>query len=62
MFNLSGLGDANYDLLLIGWGAQAVQSGVPFHGGSAQYTSAGEVGRDALLAEGWTITDGGGPI
>jgi surface protein len=60
MFRNTALDDANYNPLLISWGAQAVQSGVTFHGGSAKYSPAGKVGRDALLAEGWTITDGGG--
>jgi hypothetical protein len=62
MLNGATLSTANYDALLISWGAQAVKPNVTFHGGNATYTSAGEVGRDALLAEGWTITDGGGPV
>ena len=59
MFLDATLSTANYDALLIGWGAQSVQPNVSFHGGNSTYTSAGEVGRDALLAEGWVITDGG---
>ena len=61
MFNGVTLSTANYDALLIGWGAQTVQSGVSFHGGNSTYTGGGaaEDGRDSLLAQGWTIIDGG---
>jgi surface protein len=59
MFTGAPLSVANYDAILIGWGAQSQPSGVTFHGGELGYTSAGEVGRDQLLARGWSITDGG---
>ena len=52
------LTQANYDALLSSWGQQAVQSSVTFDGGTSQYCS-GKDGRDLLLAESWSITDGG---
>jgi surface protein len=56
------LSTTNYDLLLAGWGAQTVQSGVAFHAGNSVYSGGGaaEAGRDSLLAQGWTIIDGSG--
>jgi len=61
MFQGVTLSTANYDALLIGWGAQTVQSGVAFHGGSSTYTGGGaaEDGRDSLLDQGWMIVDDG---
>ena len=61
MFNGVTLSTTNYGLLLAGWGAQTVQSGVAFHGGNSTYTGGGaaEDGRDSLLAQGWTIIDSG---
>ncbi len=52
------LTQANYDALLASWGSQAVQNGVTFHAGTSQYCS-GEGGRNVLLANSWSITDGG---
>ena len=52
------LTQANYDALLTSWGSQAVQNAVTFHGGTSQYCS-GKPGRDALLSNSWSITDGG---
>ena len=53
----------NYDKLLIGWGAQAesTASGIAFSARSTKYTGGGAAatGRAALVAAGWTITDGG---
>ncbi len=48
----------NYDALLIGWQAQPHQSGVPFSGGYSTYCQ-GEDARNALIADGWSISDGG---
>jgi len=62
MFSGSGFSDASYDLLLIGWDGNTVQSNVPFHAGSAEYSSgAAADGRDYLTESPrlWTITDGG---
>lgn len=54
---------ARYDELLIGWGAQSsnVNSGVNLGVGQTKYTGGGAAasGRAALVAAGWTITDGG---
>lgn len=63
MFSGVVLATANYDAILVGWEAQAVQNNVVFDGGSSTYTSAGAGGtaRAALIADHtWTITDGGG--
>jgi len=62
MFRGVTLQTANYDALLIGWGAQSVQSGVVFHGGNSKYTAGGvaEAARTHLISvHGWVITDGG---
>ncbi len=59
MFDGTQLSISNYDALLIGWNAQALQSGVTFGGGNNTYC-AGEAARENLLtAHGWVITDGG---
>ena len=58
MLNGVTLSTANYDSLLIGWGAQNVQPNVKFHAGNSNYC-AGAAYRDTLiLNNGWTITDG----
>lgn len=61
MFEGGGLSTSNYDALLVGWEAQAVQSNVNFHAGSSTYSSgAPATARAALIADHyWTITDGG---
>ena len=60
MLNASGLSTTNYDRTLSGWSSQAVQSGVNIHFGGSQYSTAtGLAFRNALVASGWTITDGG---
>jgi surface protein len=61
MFRHIALSTANYDALLIGWAAQAVNSDVTFGGGNSTYTAGGdaEAARDTLLGYGWDITDGG---
>jgi surface protein len=59
MFYSVTLSTANYDALLIGWDAQALQSGVGFHGGYSTYC-AGEAARTHMIdTDYWTITDGG---
>ncbi|MGE0588313.1 MAG: BspA family leucine-rich repeat surface protein, partial [Cyclobacteriaceae bacterium] len=58
MLNNSGLSIANYDLLLEGWAAQTVNSGVNFGAQGIYYCSAGAA-RAVLVAAGWFITDGG---
>lgn len=60
MFNGVTLSIANYDALLIGWEAQAVQNNVVFSGGNSQYSSAAAAARQRLITDhSWTITDGG---
>ena len=59
MFTGSKLSTANYDALLIGWEAQALNNGVPFHGGNSTYCL-GETARASMIADhSWTITDAG---
>jgi hypothetical protein len=61
------LSTTNYNALLAGWGAQAVQGGVNFSGGNSHYDAVtggfnGTAGR-ALLTDVsfWNISDGGTP-
>lgn len=59
----TGLSTTNYDLLLVGWEAQAPTSGRSINFGGSQYTlgSAAATARASLISTyGWTITDGGG--
>ena len=54
------LSTTNYDSTLGGWSSQAVQNGVSISFGNSQYSNAtGLAYRNALIASGWTITDGG---
>lgn len=48
-----------YDALLNAWAAQTVLASVPFHAGTAKYSSAASAARATLVAAGWSITDGG---
>jgi len=60
MYDANGLSTTNYDRTLSGWSSQAVQSGVNIHFGGSKYSTAtGLAYRNALVASGWTITDGG---
>jgi hypothetical protein len=63
MGNSSGLSTTNYDLTLVGWGAQSgsVNSGVNITFGSSKYTSGSlaDSRRQDLINAGWIITDGG---
>jgi len=57
---LSTLSTENYDRTLSGWSSQAVQNGVSISFGYSKYSTAtGLAYRNALVASGWTITDGG---
>ena len=63
MVNATGLSTTNYDLLLVGWEAQAPLTGKSVNFGGSKYTlgSAAETARASLISTyGWTITDGGG--
>lgn len=57
------LSTTNYDALLVGWEAQAVQNNVSFNGGNSKYTLGGaaESARQRLITDhNWSISDGGG--
>ena len=58
MFDGVTLSTNNYDLLLAGWSAQALQPGVVFSAGNSQYCNA--VDRSSIVTNyAWAITDGG---
>ena len=73
MFLSGGLSNANYDNILVGWtgwtsgaATKSLQNSVPFHAGSAKYSSGDPADARAWLelatgsgGKGWTITDGG---
>ena len=60
MQTTTALSTTNYDRTLSGWSSQAVQNGVSINFGGSQYSTAtGLAYRNALVASGWTITDGG---
>ena len=54
-----GLSTCNYDRTLSGWHSQAVQNGVNINFAASEYSSGSLPFRNALVASGWTITDGG---
>ena len=59
MFSGVTLSTHNYDALLIGWDAQALQPNVTFDGGNSQYCF-GEAARTHMIqTDLWAITDGG---
>lgn len=58
MLNGLTIPTADYNAILIAWDAQAVQTGVAFHGGSSQSSGAGATARANLIADhGWVFTD-----
>ncbi|MBE9549647.1 MAG: BspA family leucine-rich repeat surface protein [Proteobacteria bacterium] len=61
MFEDTALSTINYESLLIGWNAQALQPGVYFGGGNSVYCSAAaNAARGNMSAsDTWIITDGG---
>jgi len=63
MFNgATAFSTTNYDLLLIGWSAESIQSGVTFSGGTTQYSAGTAATARGVLTgapNNWTITDGG---
>jgi surface protein len=60
MQTTTALSTTNYDRTLSGWSSQAVQNGVSINFGGSKYSTAtGLAFRNALVASGWTITDGG---
>ena len=65
MFTYVTLSSVNYDNLLNGWasldaGETQIPTGLTFHAGGSQYTSAGQAARNTLeITYGWEILDGG---
>ncbi len=61
-FGATTLNTATYDALLIATAANNSKLNVVFNGGNSTYTLGGaaEAARNTLIANGWTITDGGG--
>jgi surface protein len=60
MFSGSGLSATNYSNILVGWSAQAVQTGITLSTGPKYYTGIPETARAVLTdTYGWIITDGG---
>ena len=61
MFDGVTLSTANYESLLTGWDAQALQANVTFSGGNSSYCSASAVAARAnmIASDLWTITDAG---
>jgi surface protein len=61
MFDGATLSTANYNALLVGWEAQAVNNTVSFHGGNSTYSGAdaAEARFNLINDHSWTITDGG---
>lgn len=49
----------NYDDTLISFASQNAPNGIVAHFGISQYSDRGKAAREALVAKGWTITDGG---
>jgi surface protein len=58
MFDGVTLSTNNYDLLLAGWSAQALQSGVVFSAGNSQYCNAADRA-SIVISYAWLVTDGG---
>ena len=63
MFASSEFAQAQYDLLLVAWAAQApnINSGVAFNAGAAKYSAGAAADARAVLTDTytWAITDGG---
>jgi surface protein len=53
------LSTANYDALLIGWDAQALNPSVAFGGGNSKYCAGAAARGQMISSDGWTINDGG---
>ena len=60
MNGANGLSTTNYDRTLSGWSSQLLNNSISINFGGSQYSTAtGLAYRNALVASGWTITDGG---
>lgn len=58
-FQGSKISTAAWSALLVDLAANNPNNNVPFHGGTSTRDAAGDAARTALMARGWTITDGG---
>ena len=59
MFTDVTLSTANYDAMLIGWGAQTLHGSVTFSGGNSRYCLGVAAHNHLTTADHWVITDGG---
>jgi hypothetical protein len=59
MFRKNTINTSRYSQLLIDLEAGNSNNNVSFNGGNSQYNAQGQIARNALIARGWTITDGG---
>ena len=59
MFLNNTINTTRYSQLLIDLENLNPNDNVTFYGGNSKYNLAGEIARDALIARGWIITDGG---
>ena len=59
IFEGSTINTERYSQLLIDLEANNNNNNVAFHGGLSTFNAQGEIARMALIARGWTITDGG---
>jgi len=59
MFLNNTINTTRYSQLLIDLENLNPNDNITFDGGNSKYNSAGEIARDALIARGWIITDGG---
>jgi len=59
MFEGNTINTERYSQLLIDLEEFNHNNNVPFNGGNSQYNAQGQIARNALIARGWTITDGG---
>jgi len=60
LLSSSAFSQINYDKLLVAWQGKTHNNNVPFHAGSAKYSSgAPATARATLVSDGWIITDGG---
>jgi hypothetical protein len=59
MFSGVTLSIPNYDALLSGWDAQALQPNVSFDGGNSKYCASESARTHMIHSDLWTITDGG---
>jgi surface protein len=59
IFDQVTLSTVNYDDLLIGWGAQSLQSNIVFNAGFSTYCVGEQARQDMISNYGWTFSDGG---